>query len=243
MRFLVAALVALVAVAACGSEPAPSAPSSRPPPSAAAGSLLFSCGELPFDPAVLAGPGGAEQVDDPLAAALRRHLGTDDLETNNLPDAGWILVGMTPLRAEFVARDRAGDWWYVGIANSGSGWEVDSWGGCVPHAVLPGLNLAEWVLDPDVPPPGPDAATFGALVTERACASGKPMGDRLQPPFIAYGEAEVIVVFGARPQRGGQDCQGNPPSAVTVDLREPLGDRRLVDGSVFPPADAARPRP
>ena len=65
------------------------------------------------------------------------------------------------------------------------------------------------------------------------------MGARLLPPSITYGQDSVLVVFAALPQvnQGFATCPSNPPSRVLVDLHEPLGDRRLLDAGVFPPAE------
>lgn len=90
---------------------------------------------------------------------------------------------------------------------------------------------AVWHLDPDRPPPGADDTTFSAMVTERACASGREVNDILLPPVIEYREDEVIVSLYVEPVPGGaQDCQGTAPTRFTIQLAEPLGGRTLVDG-------------
>jgi hypothetical protein len=65
------------------------------------------------------------------------------------------------------------------------------------------------------------------------------MGDRLLEPDIDYGDKEITIVFAARPLPGGHDCPGNPSSRVTIELREPLGNRVLRDGAFFPANDPA----
>lgn len=54
---------------------------------------------------------------------------------------------------------------------------------------------------------------------------------------IQISDDTVMVTFGVVPLGGAQECQGNPPTAVTVRLPEPLGDRRLLDGGREPPAE------
>jgi hypothetical protein len=49
-------------------------------------------------------------------------------------------------------------------------------------------------------------------------------------------------MFAVRPLPGGQDCPSNPPTRVTIDLGQPLGDRTLLDGGRLPPGDPAQPR-
>ncbi len=232
-RTAILALLATLLAACGGGGPEDSSPASPP----AVAGVRYSCGEIPFDPAVLAQAGGAETGSDPVSVALRQHLEANGPESGSLPRTGWIPVGSTPVRVEFVARDPAGGYAFVSVENAGGGWSVGGWGGCTPRAVLPGRSLAAWVLDPGEPPPGPDTTTFTAHVTEQSCASGKGMGARLGPPEITYGETEVLVRFSAVPLVGGQDCPGNPSSRVVVELREPLGERRLLDASVYPPAD------
>jgi hypothetical protein len=56
----------------------------------------------------------------------------------------------------------------------------------------------------------------------------------------------VTVVFGFVPLRGaGQDqdsiCLSAPPARYPFTLTEPLGQRRLLDGSTIPPRDATKP--
>jgi hypothetical protein len=40
---------------------------------------------------------------------------------------------------------------------------------------------------------------------------------------------------------GNQECPRNPDLPVEITLPEPLGDRKLVDGSTIPPRDATVP--
>jgi hypothetical protein len=194
---------------------------------------------VPFDPVVLDGPGGAENGGDPVSTALREFLAGESVEVDGLPDTGWTLVGGTPVLAEFLARDPAGDWAYVGLEQRPGAWQVAGWGSCRPTAVVEGLSLASWTFPPDAAPLRPDSTSFEALVNERACTGGQEMGARLRPPEIVYGPTTITVLFAVTPLPGNHDCPGNPSTRVTVELREPLGDRTLVDGAFFPPGDPA----
>ena len=63
---------------------------------------------------------------------------------------------------------------------------------------------------------------------------------RLLPPSITDGAESISLVFAARPLEDDMfTCPGNPSTRVTVELREPLGDRRLLDAGLFPPRDAS----
>jgi hypothetical protein len=95
---------------------------------------------------------------------------------------------------------------------------------------------ATWALDPaaDV---GAETTEFTAWVTELGCASGRSSADRIRGPDIQISDGTVMVTFGVVPLGGAQECQGNPPTAGTVQLPEPLGERRLLDGGREPPAE------
>lgn len=93
---------------------------------------------------------------------------------------------------------------------------------------------ARWFLPPDAQI-GPETTAFAALVMEVNCASGQSSQDRIVGPEISYAADQVVVTFAVRPlPEEVQDCQGNPATAVTVTLKEPLGERRLVDGGADP---------
>ncbi|HET9756461.1 MAG TPA: hypothetical protein VFP66_08175 [Candidatus Limnocylindrales bacterium] len=64
---------------------------------------------------------------------------------------------------------------------------------------------------------------------------------RLLPPSIAYAAESISLVFAARPLDGHVHVSWQPSTRVTVELREPLGDRRLLDAGLFPPRDASLP--
>ena len=100
-----------------------------------------------------------------------------------------------------------------------------------PEPMLPAdASEAVWHLDPDQPAPGPGATSFSAIVTERGCASARDITGLILPPVIQYGADEVIVSIYVEPLQGDQECPGNPPARFTIELREPLGDRQLIDG-------------
>ena len=111
-------------------------------------------------------------------------------------------------------------------------------------AVLSGCGLAEpmdvgpatWAFAPgqDI---GPDTTEFVAMVTERACASGQSSEDRIAEQQVDVEPGRIVVTFRVRPLEGAQECPGNPPTPVQVDIGQPLGDRVLVDGGREPPAE------
>jgi hypothetical protein len=61
---------------------------------------------------------------------------------------------------------------------------------------------------------------------------------------IIYEPDRVVVIFTVDPlPDGAYTCPGNPPTGVTVELSEPLGDRQLLDGGEFPWRDATKREP
>ena len=240
----------LLALAMAGCAPAalsqPTAPSDAPPAVADLGDARYTCTGAPgVLPSILDQPANAELEDHPSAVALRAAIAEVGPDIDMLPESGYWLVSRDESVAQYLARDPRGadtDFVFASIENHGGGWMNGGWGGCRPEIVLEGLNLATWVLDPDAPSPDAAATTFAALVTERTCTGGKPMGARLQPPSITYGKDSVLVVFAARPLEGDSfDCPSNPSTRVVVQLLEPLGARQLLDAGFFPPAEPVAP--
>ncbi len=115
-----------------------------------------------------------------------------------------------------------GEWRWAGAQSGGP---------CRLETSLPDdLNRVDWRIDPSADPLTAASARINVLVTERACASGQAMGDRLLGPEIVMTEDTVLIAFAATAQRGGQNCPSNPEQPVVVDLPEPLGDRQVFDG-------------
>ena len=98
-----------------------------------------------------------------------------------------------------------------------------------PAQIPAGLGQVTWSFDPDFPEPGPTDTELHVRATEIGCASGQPMGDRLQGPQVIESDDAIRIAFAVTLQVGGQDCQGNPSTPVTITLDEPLGDRTLID--------------
>jgi hypothetical protein len=227
---------------ATSGAPAPSEPAAASPTSSGVGEVRYTCAAPPgFPLSVFDRPAGAELAADPAAAALRKALGTE--LAHGFPRSGYWLVGRGPTRADFVARAEGGDspFAYASFEVHDGAWTLWGYGECRPTVVLEGMSLATWTFDSALPAPDNEATSFTALVTERACTGGKPMAGRLLPPAITYGVEAISVIFAAKPLPGEHDCPGNPSSRVGVELREPLGDRRLLDGAFFPPADPSAP--
>jgi hypothetical protein len=115
----------------------------------------------------------------------------------------------------------------------GEGWQLWQHGDCALRYDLGGLGDAIVALDPDNPP-DPASSQVHLLVTEAACASGKPADGRVTLERRAQLEDRVELVIGVEIQPGAHDCPSNPPTPFTVELDEPLGDRTLLDVAVYP---------
>jgi hypothetical protein len=252
-------------------SPASSLPSPEhsvaPPPDVPADpafGLPYGCGAAPFDVRIFSMPPSAETSNDAAVDGLRKTLVADP----SLPHGGWWLIGRSERDAEFAARDARGALWYVRVEVRDGAWNIHSWGGCGLRLQIEGLSTVVWHLDPAVPFPGPETRVIRAVVSE-SCVPD-PLVGRLQAPIIRSTADLVLVAFTARPGIGGDaslpkrvasvqrmstadssdsiasrplydHCPGGSSATVEVDLGEPLGDRRLVDGATWPGRDARQP--
>jgi hypothetical protein len=262
-RRRVALLAVAVVVAACSQAPVPSPSSTavesgQPRPSqpdspepiasippdavpsidpAIAQGVTVTCGDgLDFPAERLLDAGQAEIATDSASAALGEILNGPD--GAGLPSSGWHRVIDTPSSVLFVAPDGA-DWSMVQLTATATGWFLDLSGACSMSPALPeGVGKASWWIDSagGIPPAG---ATFAsAFVLEESCASGKSPAGRVLPPVIAASDTAISVMFAIRKRPGGQDCPGNSPMAIKIDLAEAIGGRKLLDAGEFPPRDA-----
>lgn len=197
----------------------------------------YNCAGVPFIPEeVLSQPVPAETKQGEVYDALRFHLEAGTA-FGDYPEGPWYELGSAdgqtqffaeydtpspdgPIGVDMALEEREGEWEWAGA------------GECRPTAHHPDLGSATWALE------GlelaPDATRFTALVTERACASGQASEGRVSDPIIEYRDSSVVVIFFVEPLGGVQECPGNPPTPVEVDLGEPLSDRSLLDGGVWP---------
>jgi hypothetical protein len=191
-----------------------------------------------FSASALSAPAGAEQGTDAAAAALRNLLTSGSIDATFLPRTGWRRVVSEPDQVLFIAPVPGSDPPYASVTvapKSGSSeWSVTGWGQCRIQAHLASpFAIATWTLEAT---PQPTATTVPALVSETTCAGGELAAGRISDPLVVYSATAVTITFGVVPLGGPQACPLPPPSPVTVHLREPLGDRQLQDGSVYPPA-------
>lgn len=232
MRTLLAAALLLTA---CG-EGAPRVTAGTSPTPSPSPLMLHCRGGLPFPVSALDRPADAEKGTDDAAVSLRTWL---DSATNeqSAPRTGWrelartgtevLYAQGTPLGTTVRFERTGGRWLWAGSSSD-----------CNPHVLPPkGLSNATWS---PTKPVAPATATFTALVEEIGCAGGQPPTGRVKEPVVSYTEKTVVVTFFVVPLGGTRTCPGAPPEPYEVTLREPLGDRTLLDGSAYPPST---PRP
>lgn len=171
---------------------------------------------------------GREQVEAAIAGFLESGEGgewpqADEWQVLYESDTEVLLVFVDPPAIGFQEVELvAGEWRWAG-SQLGEG--------CMLEARLPeGLNRVTWRIDPEV---GLDPASTAVhlLATERECASGQPMGDRLHSPNVVITTGEVRITLVADPPPGDyQTCPGNPEAPVVIELGMLVGDRTVVDG-------------
>jgi hypothetical protein len=127
-----------------------------------------------------------------------------------------------------------GGYAYLRIEMRDGDWAPVGWGQCQIELKAEGWGNARFVLDAKKPP-DPDATAIRVLATEVACASGMPPGDREVRAIVEEDEREVSIVILVEPTKGGADCQGNPAFHYEVELSDQLGQRRILDASIYPP--------
>ncbi|GAB3163214.1 hypothetical protein GCM10027059_17290 [Myceligenerans halotolerans] len=202
----------------------------------------YLCQGTPIPGTVLSDGTSADQLGDEAATAL------DTPDAGDIDPREWLILTETSTEVYLVRelpepRDSDGELrtheilgfeWLDETEQGSEGWQLWRAGDCALRYDMGGLGDAIVALDPDNPP-DPDATTVDLLVTEMACASGKPADGRIEVDHLAQEEDRVEIVLGIRPPPGeGQDCPSNPPTPFTLELDAPLGDRPVVDIAVHP---------
>jgi hypothetical protein len=122
-----------------------------------------------------------------------------------------------------VRRGRVGRWSPVGASNSR------------PLRVSrDGVRASSWRLDPSYELSAAQRE-LRILVTEQTMASGTPAEDRLLTPELHVSDTELIVRIYISPLEGYTGRASRHETPVIVELPEPLGDRRVLDGALYEP--------
>jgi hypothetical protein len=241
------AIVVVLLISGCrltgGAPPGDGSPGGAPSSTGSSDPAIsrVTCDDLTFDLAVLSQPGGAENGDDPAAAALRDHLASG-METDFLPATGWIEAVRTESQVLFIAPVEGGVA-RVDMELDAGQWRASGWGGCTLRPEIPlGTNIATFRVAPGETLT-PETTELDVLVTEVECNSGEDARGRVREPAVIRSPESVTVIFTVVARPGGHDCQSNPETPFRLVLPEPLGDRVLLDGSQIPPRDAMECEP
>lgn len=208
--------------------------------------LLVGCGSHPYPPTALNDPTGAEAGDDAAARALRDLIENPD-GIEPIPASGWRRLYDSDRAVVFGSGDPASGESAEGLVevtleDHGDGFSfAGSAYGCTPFANVRGRSVVEFTLVDGVEI-APVSTSIEVSVTELACTGATPVDDRLDAPLIRYGQTTIEILFTAKPLEGDVfRCPGNPSARTTVELDEPVGQRRILDLSVYPPRDASEP--
>jgi predicted small lipoprotein YifL len=237
-----ATLCALLALFGCGSKgPASVAEDPSSTPEVAADPEV-TCGALSWP--VSAMDGGVDGLVD--EAKVRAALAAIAREAPmDAPDATpWIALAAGEYGDREVVILGVGSWSSeggpgagaqdVGLERTETGLKVTSWGDCQLSIDLPdGRTQVEITAPADGVDGGSTTPTV--MANERECTSGRDPVPFLGAPEVIETAERVVVTMTSEASTGDQNCQGNPSVPVTLELAEPIGDRELVDGGVWPP--------
>ena len=187
----------------------------------------YTCSSPPFRASAIARPGGIP-TEDPGLGRLVQVRGPDaHLLWADADDAviGVVVDGSPRTRNPIYYHDfeQVDSLWRAG------GGEGD----CQPWARFEQLRAlgGRWRLDPAYAPPDRRSTVLHALVTYPGCPTAvEPRGR----PRVATTDEAVVVVIPVVTTNTSDMCTPGKPSAVTIRLPEPLGDRTLYDAGTLP---------
>lgn len=204
------------------------APNSDPLVTCDAGALLAPA-------STLTNPTSIDEVDHPSVDKLRQKIE----QKNAIFDGDWRVWAITDTAAEFYTADGR-NYVYVDKNDNNNKWRLTGTDGgpggepreCELRLALPeGLKQVRIGTDPDTPFSADDPwVVLG--VSDGGCSSGQ--GPIVFGPEVIETETDVTIAFAAIPRKGNHTCEGSQPKRVVVDLSRPLGDRVVLDGTVFP---------
>lgn len=196
---------------------------------------LVTCGGRPFPTSAFEAPADAEQGDDAASAALRRSL-EEPVEPAITPLEGWRVLRRAERQVVFGAGEPP-DIITLTVELEDDVWSWAGQGQCTVRLWRKGAASADWDVDPERSP-SPEDRVLHLLLSERACTSGADPRPRLEEPQVSYGESVVTIALFVRhlgPPGVFHTCIGFPAVPIEVELEEPLRDRRLLNGGIYPP--------
>ncbi|MGI8900266.1 MAG: hypothetical protein ACR2HA_04930 [Nocardioides sp.] len=209
---------------------------------------LVTCGGPGF--AVSAMSGGVDGLADrdEVAAALERlvaEAGIDAppaLRDRDVDEAQWFVLGdsggvLTVATGRWNRNGPGPDGQVVWLERIADGWDAAGWGGCrLAPVAPPGRTWVE--VTAQAPDLAPSATSVPVMVSERDCTGGRDPGPFLGTPRVVEEAQAVTIYWASTPPQGAAECPGNPWVRRVLELQEPLGDREILDGSIWPPRPA-----
>ena len=195
----------------------------------------YSCSQH-YEAKVFRRPRGAEDGKHPANQKLKALLERRRDEIVPGPRHGWIRVYRQQGEAEFLREKRSRKSYFsISLEKEGERWKwAGSWSGCRPSAWGPKTEGGTIELR-DGHPPKADDTRLRVLVHEWSCHGYRVPKREDVHPRVIYGRDNLIVILRIEYPQGDATCPGTPPFRYTVKLDEPLGDRALVDGGLYPP--------
>jgi hypothetical protein len=185
---------------------------------------------------------GVEAKDERLVAEARGFLGRhrdDDPESWSLlgeyeDERGGVTVAFAILGPDGPGPDTD----ILAGRRADGRWMVCSAGPCFPEPVLAGDRRDMMWVNVQAPDAGIDreAKVVGVRVVEAQCTGSRDPRPFLHEPVVVESETDVTVYWTSTPP-GAATCPGNSPFPVELTLPSPLGDRTLLDGSMYPPRE------
>jgi hypothetical protein len=158
---------------------------------------------------------------------------------------GWRYVRGTPEELILTHDDDLGNQYRIDFTRKGGKLALAGSSFCNVSAPNFGGGVEDWFVEPAIQI-GSNTTSFPVLMEDGMC-DGEDLADRIYTPHVVYAKRAVIVTF-IRTQRtptppdpnGNSVCLGVglQPRPDYVRLREPLGDRVLMDGRTYPPEPA-----
>jgi hypothetical protein len=223
--------LAVAMLASCGTGDDPAGPATN---AQSASTPRYSCGGSgTFSAADIA---AERRPDDDILEGIERLRQTMDGEM--LPADGWFVVVEGNRRTDLLAplRDHFAE---ATFEKEEGRWKPVGWGECSPPRLrIEDKSVLRWAFEPGSYPPDPKAKKLSILVSEVECSSSRKLDGLIQPE-VTYTDSTIEVILTAPALRGGH-CGAPAPTRYDLELEQPVGDRNVIDLSVYP---AAEPTP